>query len=194
MPHDACLVVFDIPRRRDERCAVGNPGVPSRRRRRLLAAVAASMLAPAGLALEAPSGKVVLTVTGDVTQRNAPDGAHFDMAMLERLPQLSFSTRTPWYAQARSFTGPRLRDVLAAAGAEGRTMRAVALNDYSVDIPVDDAWRYDVIVARLMDDQPMLVRDKGPLFIIYPFDSRPELRSAIFQSRSAWQLRRIEIR
>ena len=35
-------------------------------------------------------------------------------------------------------------------------------------------------LARLLDDKPMPVRDKGPLFIIYPFDSKPELRNAVY--------------
>jgi hypothetical protein len=119
--------------------------------------------------------------------------AHFDMAMLANLPQTSFSTQTPWYAQPRKFTGPLLRDVVSAAGGQGSTLRAHALNDYRVDIPYDDAQRYDIIVARLLDDKPMAVRDKGPLFVIYPFDARPELRSAVYFSRSAWQLRTIEV-
>lgn len=39
----------------------------------------------------------------------------------------------------------------------------------------------------------MPVRDRGPLFVIYPFDSQSELRNAIYYSRSAWQLRSIEV-
>jgi hypothetical protein len=60
-------------------------------------------------------------------------------------------------------------------------------------MPIDDAQRHDVLLARLIDDKPMTVRDKGPLFVIYPFDSKPELRSAVYYSRSAWQLRTIEV-
>jgi len=144
-------------------------------------------------ALQPPTGPVVLTVGGRVRMPN--DGAHaqFDMTMLEALPQTSFTTRTPWYAQARRFTGPLLRDVLSAAGAQGALIRLAALNDYRVDMPFEDAQRYDVIVARLLDDKPMSVRDKGPLFVIYPFDSRPELRGAVYYSRSAWQLRKIDV-
>jgi len=37
------------------------------------------------------------------------------------------------------------------------------------------------------------VRDKGPLFMIYPFDAQPELRSAVYYSRSVWQLSEIEV-
>jgi hypothetical protein len=70
----------------------------------------------------------------------------------------------------------------------------VALNDYWVELPFDDAQRVDVILARLIDDRPMAVRDKGPLFMIYPFDERPDLRNPVYYNRSAWQLRTIEVR
>ena len=145
------------------------------------------------LALDAPRGSVVLTVSGRVRNPNEGALAQFDMAMLAALPQQSFSTRTPWYAQPRRFGGPLLRDVLKAAGASGTALRLIALNDYRVEMPFDDTQRYDVLLARLLDDQPMTVRDKGPLFAIYPFDARPELRSAVYYSRSAWQLRTIEV-
>lgn len=166
--------------------------------RRTLLQAAATLCLGAALparALDKPAGPVVLSLTGHVKVPNDGSRANFDMAMLERLPQTSFSTRTPWYAHARKFTGPLLRDVLAAAGASGTTLRAVALNDYWVEIPADDAARHDVIIARLLDDKPMAVRDKGPLFMIYPFDSQPDLlRSPVYYSRSAWQLRTIEVR
>ncbi|MFO1274024.1 MAG: hypothetical protein U1F50_20520 [Rubrivivax sp.] len=166
------------------------------RRRALLQAAGAGLMGMAGgaLALERPTAAVVLTVRGRVRSPNDGQAAHFDMPMLERLPQTSFTTRTPWYAAARKFTGPLLRDVLAAAGAQGDLLRAIALNDYWVEIPFDDAQRLDVIVARLLDDRPMAVRDKGPLFVIYPFDANPEIRNPVYYSRSAWQLRTIEVR
>jgi hypothetical protein len=145
------------------------------------------------LALDKPTKAVVLTVSGRVRMPNHGEAADFDMPMLEAMPQISFTTSTPWWAQPRKFTGPLLRDVLAAAGAQGTTLRARALNDYRVDIPFDDAQRHDMIVARLLDGKPMAVRDKGPLFIIYPFDARPELRNTVYFSRSAWQLRAIEV-
>jgi hypothetical protein len=155
------------------------------------ACLMALTFAPAA-ALEPPTGKVVLTISGNVGQANAGRKADFDMVMLGRLPQHSFTTMTPWFSQPRKFSGPLLRDVLAAAGVRSRKLRAVALNDYKVDIPVEDAARFDVIVATLMDDRPMSVREKGPLFIVYPFDSHPELRSEKYFSRSAWQLRTLE--
>lgn len=163
-------------------------------RRKLLPLAVLPLLATGSArALDAPEGPVVLSVTGRVRLTNRGVNADFDMAMLQRLPQLSFSTRTPWYSQPRKFTGPLLRDVLAAAGSHGSQLRAWALNDYRVDIPVDDVQRHDVLLARLLDDKPVPVRDKGPLLIIYPFDREPSLRTALYYSRCAWQLKSIEV-
>lgn len=162
----------------------------SRRRllRHVLHLAPAAALVPRWSAAQTARGRTVLTV-----QAPGRPAADFDMAALERLPQHSFRTSTPWYPQPVSFTGPLLRDVLAAAGARGKTLRAVALNDYKVDLPAEDAARFDVIVARLLDGQPMPVRERGPLFIVYPFSTSAELQSEKYYSRSAWQLRRIEV-
>ena len=171
------------------------PPTPARRRAlRCGLAAAAWLAAGSAQALDAPKGKVVLSVVGLVGQTNADKRADFDMAMLEALPQHSFTTATPWFKEPKRFTGPLLRDVLAAAGAKGTALRAVALNDYKVEIPVDDAMKYKVVMATRLDGQPMPVREKGPLFIIYPYDESADLRSERFYSRSAWQLRTLEVR
>lgn len=162
---------------------------------RAAAVSALLMVAASALALDAPKGKVVLTLSGGITESNAGEGkkAEFDMAMLEKLPQYSFKTRTPWHDQVREYTGPRLRDVLAAVKADGKVLKAIALNDYQVEIPAEDAAKFDVIVARLADGKPMAIRDKGPLFIMYPFDTTEVLQSPLYYSRAAWQLKAIEI-
>ena len=144
-------------------------------------------------ALDAPSAKVVLTVSGKIVEHNQGDKALFDMAMLEKLPQHSFSTKTPWDKEAVKFTGPLLRDVLAQAKATGATIRAVALNDYKISIPASDAQSFELLMALRINDQPISVRTKGPLFIIYPFDSKPELQSTKYYERSIWQLKAIEV-
>jgi hypothetical protein len=167
---------------------------PLRLTRRAALGILSMLLLLPAWALDAPKGKVVLSITGAITQRNAADRADFDMAMLSALPQHSFSAQTPWFKTPRKFTGPLLRDVLAAAGAKGGTLTAVALNDYKVELPADDASKFDVVMARLMDDEPMPIRDKGPLFIVYPFDSQSLLRSERYYSRSAWQLRTLDVK
>jgi len=86
-----------------------------------------------------------------------------------------------------------LRDVFAAAKASGSTIKAAALNDYQTSIPFSDAGKFDVILAHQMDDKDIPVRTKGPLFIVYPYDTSAELRSVQFYERSAWQLKSMTV-
>jgi len=169
--------------------------MPTARRHLLLAGLTCAWAAPPVRALEPPQGPVVLTLRGrGIGASNGVEQAAFDMAMLERLPQQRIVTETPWYNKPRAFSGPLLRAVLAAAGAAGgERARLVALNDYRVDMPLDDARQHDVIVARLLDDKPMSVREKGPLFVMYPFDREPQLRNSQYFSRCVWQLKAIEL-
>jgi len=164
-------------------------------RRRALACIAVSALPlrSGAQALQAPGGMVVLSIGGRIQRTNQDGRAAFDMAMLEALAQQSFTTKTPWFKEARKFTGPLLRDVLNHVGAKGTTLRIAALNDYRIDVPSDDALRFDVVLARMIDDKPITVREKGPLFMIYPFDSDAALRSPLYYSRSVWQLKSIDV-
>lgn len=167
--------------------------MPTRRSLARFAVAALALPALRAAALEAAAGPVVLTVSGKLSKPNAGERAEFDRPMLSRLPQHSFSTATPWYDAPRKFSGPLLRDVLAAVGAQGTQLRCIALNDYAVDLPIEDTQRHEVLLAILLDDKPMAVRDKGPLFIIYPFHSSATLRNAVHYSRSVWQLKSIQV-
>ncbi|MFY8044898.1 MAG: molybdopterin-dependent oxidoreductase, partial [Rhodoferax sp.] len=101
--------------------------------------------------------------------------------------------KTPWDKNPIKFKGPLLRDALAAAKAEGVTIKAAALNDYQTSIPLADAKEFDVILAHQMNDKAIPVRTKGPLFIVYPYDTKDVLRSSVYYERSAWQLKSLAI-
>jgi hypothetical protein len=164
---------------------------------RLAAGIAvAALLAPAAFAqsLASPSGDVLLTVSGDIAATNDGDTAVFDRAMLEALPVVEFTTTTTWTEGPQTFTGVGLHDLIETLGVEDGTLRAAAVNDYAVDIPVEDAVEGGPIVAYLLNGAPMSVRDKGPLWIVYPYDAKREYRSEVIYSRSIWQLERIEVR
>ena len=173
-------------------------GKPRHTRRTWLVAAGAlacaALLHRPALALDAPKGPVVLSVSGALTHTNDNGAASFDIALLAALPQHSFSTKTPWYPQPHKFTGVLVRDLMEAVGSSAGTARAVALNDYRADMPVDDLIKNGAMIAYLFDDQPMPVREKGPLVIIFPFSDRAELRTAVHYSRAVWQLRGLELR
>ncbi len=141
----------------------------------------------------APKGQVLLTVNGNIGVKNTADAALFDADLLDALPQKSFVTSTPWFKEPTKFTGPLLRDVLQALKASGTSIKATALNDYKISIPMQDALKYDVILARQVDGKTIGVREKGPLFVMYPFDSAAELKNLTYYSRSIWQLKALSV-
>ena len=162
-----------------------------------IAACAATLIALLpGLAsaLDRPTGPVILTVTGAVTKPNAGATAQFDLQMLEALKGRTGTMNTPWIDGKATFSGPLLRAVLEAAGANGSTLQVRALNDYFATVPIADAAKLDTILATRIDGKPMSVRDKGPLFLIYPFDLDQSLYNEQYFSRSVWQIKEIEVK
>lgn len=115
----------------------------------------------------------------------------FDRAALEAMPQISFRTSTIWTEGETEFTGVSLLGLLRDCGITDGAFRAIALNDYAVEIPVDELLDEAPIIAHLMDGEPFSRRGKGPLWIVYPYDSSPEFRSETAYGRSVWQLTRL---
>lgn len=144
--------------------------------------------------LAEPSGRVILEVSGKIANTNAPNRARFDLKALEGLGITKLTTSTPWTEGKRVFEGVRLRDLLQAVGADGATITPVALNDYKLDIPREDFDKYPVILAYRMDGEELRVRDKGPLWIVYPRDDFPELDNRLIRSRWVWQVKELMVR
>lgn len=152
---------------------------------RITGVVAAALLAlPAGVAQAEP----ILTVTPDA------GGAvlELDRTALQNLPRVTIRTSTIWTEGVVEFEGVSLATLVAEAGMDAEAMSFVALNEYAVTIPLADAVEGGPIVADTMNGAPMSVRDKGPLWLIYPFDDNSDYQSEQYYSRSIWQLHRIE--
>ncbi|WP_280547978.1 MULTISPECIES: molybdopterin-dependent oxidoreductase [unclassified Halomonas] len=142
--------------------------------------------------LPAPTGKVLLTLSGDIAHANVGDEAQFDRAMLEALPARVIETHTPWHRDRGRYQGPLVLALLEAVGADDvEQVRIRALNHYEAEVPVADFRRHGVILAMTRDGEPLTIREYGPLFVLYPFDDRPELLTEAIRFRSVWQVERI---
>jgi hypothetical protein len=161
-------------------------------RRAGLGLVAAGLVVLAMPALAQPEA-TVLSVRGLVAAPKGGEGLDLNMPALQRMPQHSFSTNSPWTQEPHTYSGPLLRDVLDLVKAHGTQLKAMALNDYTVTIPVEDARRFDVILAIQIDGKPIPVRERGPLFIMYPFDQEPQLRAPRYYARAIWQLKSLRV-
>ncbi|HEX2552125.1 MAG TPA: molybdopterin-dependent oxidoreductase [Microvirga sp.] len=145
----------------------------------------------AGLAV--PKDRPILEIAGSISTTNKDGAAVFDREMLESLGMETITTTTPWHKGQVTFEGVSMAKVMELVGAKGKTVKALALNDYVTQIPMEDFAKFGVILALKRDGEYMPVRDKGPLFIVYPYDSKPELKSQTYYGRSAWQLKRLEV-
>lgn len=143
--------------------------------------------------LTKPTGKVLLTISGKIENTNENGKAVFDIATLEKLGVVSFQTTSPWYNGRTNFTGISMQKLMDYVGAKGTVVKVTALNDYTTVIPLSDFKNYNVILAFKINGEYMRVRDKGPFFIVYPYDSLPELNNQNYYSRSAWQVSRMSI-
>src|SRR5215204_3422163 len=158
----------------------------------LIAVIAAS--AATAEALPPPTGKPILTVSGSIRATNEPNAAVFDRSMLEALGLVTIETTTPWYEGRVRFEGVPLAKLMEVVGASGDRVVATALNDYSSEIPMEDLDRYNVILALKRNGEYMPVSDKGPLFIVYPYDTDADLKSETYYGRSVWQVSKLVVK
>lgn len=165
----------------------------------LVATQAFLSAAHAGDEIPAAQGPVVLRVTGQIsaTQAGAAEGEpiiELDRAGLEQLPWQSVEGFSAWTEGKQRFEGVLLRDLLDYVGVEGQDIRAIALNDYAANLPVSDAYAFDVLLVMRIDGADLRVRDKGPIWIVYPEPQPAEVHTSPHNEKMVWQLATLEIR
>ena len=101
--------------------------------------------------------------------------------------------RIPIQLIVKENAGPASARNRGAACARGEVLVAKAINEYQVKIPMSDLRRYPVLFALKQNGEYMRVRSKGPIWIIYPRETYPELDSDKISDRWVWQLSEIII-
>lgn len=160
-------------------------------RKILFAVLAAFCLGANPSAAETPA---LLTISGAIGTTNQDGVFVLDRAAIEAMATTVVETETPWTQGKVKFEGIPLKSLLDAAAASGKVVHAIALNDYAVDVPVEDAANPKVIVAYRMNGETMRVRDKGPLWLVYPLSDDPALQNEATYSKMIWQVKALEIR
>lgn len=140
-----------------------------------------------------PTGRVVLTL-----RAAQGDPLVCDLQGLERLPQQHIDTRLPaalGLAGQHRWRGVPLAELARALGAgPDSEIRLLALNHYAVSVPMSDVLRFNPVLASRRNGEPLAVRDKGPLILIYPFGRHRELDDPEYLNRSIWQVHEIRLR
>ncbi|WP_372424566.1 hypothetical protein [Salinarimonas chemoclinalis] len=127
-----------------------------------------------------------------------PDGSEIvrrglDFAALDALDPIAIETTTPWTRGVVRFEGARLGALAALEPDAGEIVEArlTALNDYTIAVPAEDWSRWDPVLATRLDGTRMRVRDRGPIWLVYPLDADPALQNQRYHARMIWQVREI---
>ena len=126
------------------------------------ALVAASGPVGAVTRLAPPEGEVLLTVSGRISVTNQGDAARLDRDQLLGWGVDELRTTTPFTDGISTFTGVLGSRLLDGLGAQGSSIRASALNDYTIEIPIAELRKYPALFALDRDRQPLSVRNRGP--------------------------------
>lgn len=139
------------------------------------------------------AGPVILTVTGLDPANFAEGKVELDQGRLEAIGKSEITTTTIWNEGSHHYTGVMLRDLITALGIGDGSLHLHALNDYAVEFPAAEATPEAPLLSYHIDGVAMTVRDKGPIWVIFPFDDSALYRTDTTYSRSIWQLDRIDV-
>ena len=109
------------------------------------------------------------------------------------LPQVTIETSTPWDEEVITFSGPTLKALLTRYNITEGELNLYASNRYQIQVPWDYIEDTTPIIANRMNGNPFSRRQRGPLWLIFPFDSDDRYRSYEVSAMSIWQLISIEI-
>ncbi|MGI3171487.1 molybdopterin-dependent oxidoreductase [Pseudooceanicola sp. C21-150M6] len=112
---------------------------------------------------------------------------------LRGLPAESFSTTTIWTEGTQHFTGVSVAWLLDYLDIDEGRLQLTAANAYQITIPVEELMTSKAILAYDRNGRPMTLRDKGPLWLVYPYDSGPEYQNEKIYANSIWQLEDINV-
>lgn len=135
----------------------------------------------------AVAGPIVLSVqSGSVIKE-------YSLPDLHDMPVVDFQTTTIWTEGVQNFVGVPLAELMKRSEISSGIIRAQAVNDYAVEIDIDEITAEAPIIAYQRNGAGMSLRDKGPLWIVYPYDSDPNYRTEKVYTQSIWQLHRLSV-
>ena len=156
-------------------------------------------------AAKEPTGAVLLTVAGDVKNPNRPaynekhdvlfkyheqafDRAfEFDRAMLEELGTVTVRIALAAWDGPKTFSGPRLVDVLGAAGCGPGPVATLSMDGYATELSPAELAAHEWVLSTRAGGRPHDIGGRGPLWLVYdpPGDRRS---TAEEEATWPWQL------
>jgi hypothetical protein len=135
-----------------------------------------------------------------------PIASYTTQELGKSFPQKVIETNTPWTNGAKlRYRGASLKEVLAKNGLSGaKIIEGIALDDYqarlekkeidaydpiiATEIGCTDADRASAVCAAGQEFRPLTDADRGPYYIVWPYDQLPKASDPGDNSRWIWFL------
>jgi len=149
----------------------------------------------AGDAIPKPTGDTILTVTGKIGAANDGDKIVMDLATIESVGLVDYKVSDPFENKDVTFRGVLMTDLLNLwkVDKSATTLVMIALNDYSVDVPMTDFQQYPIIFALQEDGTYMPVSTRGPAMLVYPYNNF-QFDHEKYNDRWIWQIKSINVK
>lgn len=148
-----------------------------------------------GDAIPVPQQEVILSVNGKIGTTNGADSIVMDRNTIEKIGLVEYQVKDPFQDRPILYRGVLMRDLLALwqLPQEAKTAVFTALNDYQVEIPVEEFSNYPILFAMQSDGVYMESDYQGPAMLVFPVDNY-EFDETIVRRRWIWQIKSIELK
>ena len=149
----------------------------------------------AGETIPAPTGTVILTVTGKIGTTNQDNSIVMDRDMIESVGQIEYKVTDPFENKPYVYRGPLMSDLLNLwkVPEDAQTLKVAALDDYTVEVPIGEVRKYPVIFALQQEGQYMPTSTRGPAMLVFPYDNF-KFDVTVYNNYWAWQIKSIEVK
>ncbi len=157
--------------------------------------VAPATITP-GDAIPAPTGEVILTLSGDIGITNSGDTLELDMSTLEGFGLVKYTVNDPWLNATNTYTGVLISDLYKIIGSSSAatSLHFTALDDYEVEISLEDAAKWPILLATRNNGNYMDVENSGPTRVIFPYDTYSDIDKIAYKDFWIWNIKTVEIR
>jgi len=147
------------------------------------------------LAAAKPTGKVVLTVIGAITETNSDKGLELDMAMLEGIGTKLYEGTDPWLGK-KKYTGVVIADILKFAGAskDVAEILVIAKDGKKVTLKAEDVDKYAIMLATQDAGKAIGSGLGGPVKLVFPYTAHPELEKMYPKDDWNWFVVTLEVK
>ena len=127
---------------------------------------------PAAGPLPAPTGDVILKVTGDLTQPNVGDECLFDAALFDYYA-VEQTLDDPWMGDGLEYRGLTLNKVweLCGGSAEAEVAVLVAEDGMTIEVAAADLKEWPIMLAYQVGGEDLIKDLGGPVKLVFPAEA-----------------------